>query len=137
MTDTDDIAMWVTAACLRRGLTIPQQVGVIGVGNDEAHCLANEPTLTSVDANHFKVGVAAAQALDLLLKGKAGPELEQIIPPAGVVTRQSTDYLFTDDLVVAKALATIRERSREDVTMEAIARSAGQALRTLQRDFRK
>jgi LacI family transcriptional regulator len=124
-------------ACRRAGVTVPDEVAVIGVDNDDALCEVANPPLSSVWPAHRQVGYEAAALLDRLMSGQARPPQPIIIAPGGVVTRQSTDVLAIEDRNLALALRVIREQASEGIKVDAIARYAGLSRSVLQRRFRR
>jgi DNA-binding LacI/PurR family transcriptional regulator len=61
----DPVGQRILDACQRAGATVPEQVAVIGVDNDETVCEVCNPPLSSVITNHARVGYKAASLLDL------------------------------------------------------------------------
>jgi LacI family transcriptional regulator len=107
----------VLDASRRVGLHVPDEVAVIGVDDDPLLCELCDPPLSSVVPNMERIGYEAAELLDRLMAGgKAGFD-ERMIPPIGVVTRQSTDVLAIDDARVAAAVRYIREHACHGITV--------------------
>ncbi len=126
----------VLNACRRAGLSVPEQVAVLGVDNDELLCALSPPPLSSVKLNPQRTGWLAAELLAKLMAGeKVVPEVLRI-PPVGIVTRQSTDTLSVDDPQMARALQFIREHSCKGTNVEAVARHAGLSRRLLEMRFK-
>lgn len=111
MACTDERGLQVLRACMLAGLKVPDQVAVIGAGNDDCICDLCEPPLTSVDLAPESIGYEAAALLDRMMSGKRPPQWHIQVPPRGIITRPSTDVLATDDSAVAEALRFIRTRA--------------------------
>ncbi len=79
----------------------------MSVDNDEYLCSLAIPSLTSIDVNPQQIGYEAAAVLDRMMAGKPAPHWPVMITPRGVVTRQSTDVLATEDQKVVQAVAFI------------------------------
>lgn len=94
-----------------RDIIVPEEVAVIGVDDDPACCAIASPPLSSVQPNAARVGFEAAALLDRLMAGGAPPKHPILIPPLGVITRQSTDVVAVPDRLVARALDLIREHA--------------------------
>lgn len=107
----DDRALQVLDACRRSGTAVPEQVAVISADNDEYLCQMAIPSLTSIDENAARIGYEAAELLDRMMDGQPPPALRLVVPPRGVVTRQSTDVLAIEDGYVASAMRLIREQA--------------------------
>ena len=113
----DPVGQRVLDACQRVGANVPEPVAVVGVDNDETVCEVCNPPLSSVIANHARVGYEAAALLDRLMHGKRAPARPVYIEPLGVATRLSTDVLAVGDRDVAAALAIIHQRATDGLTV--------------------
>ena len=122
----------VLDACRRAGLAVPEEVAVLGVDNDAVLCALSPPPLSSISLNTQRTGWQAAALLALMMGGGKVPAETQLVPPLGVVTRQSTDVLAVDDPPVARALRYIREHACEGLGVSDVLRHCPMARRTLE-----
>lgn len=128
----DDRGHQVLDACRRAGLRVPDDVAVVGVGNDSNVCALCSPPLTSIDLNPSRVGYEAAGLLMRLINGNPPPEDPVLIgPPRGIVPRQSTDLLAIEDEDVAAALRFIRDHATEGIRASEVIANAQHAPSTL------
>ena len=127
----------VLEACAAARLTVPEQVAVIGVDNDEVLCQLCEPPLSSVIPNAELVGFRAAELLSILMDKKQPPERETLIAPLGIATRQSTDVVAIDDPEIAAALRYIREHACEGISVKDVLAHVPVSRSTLERQMRK
>jgi LacI family transcriptional regulator len=123
-------------ACRRAGVSVPDEVAVIGVDNDEPLCEVCLPPLSSIEAAHTSVGYQAAALLESLLRGLTPPNRPKLVEPQGIIARPSTDMLAVTDPTIAAALRLIRERAHTGLKVDAIARHVGLSRSVLQRRFR-
>ena len=100
--------------CRQQGVRVPEEVAVMGVGNDELLCNISNPPMSSIRSPEERIGYDAAQLLDEILDGKKVGK-KTFLPPGGIVSRQSSDVMQVADPVVAKALAYIQEHIREPI----------------------
>ncbi len=134
MAQDDLLAHEVINVCRYVGISIPEQIAVIGVDNDELVCELSTPTLSSIELNCERVGFEAARALDSLLVGNdPGPSV--LVAPLRVVPRQSTDTVGLGDPAVAEALRFIRAHVSEPIKVADLARKALVSRRGLQMRF--
>lgn len=133
---SDAMAVRVVEACSLLELRIPEDIALLGIGNDETTCQVLWPHLSSVALNSERVGWESARMLDEILSGDAHPE-NSIVPPLGIVERASTDIIATEDESVRDALRLMRERCPEPLTVEEIAQSTGLCRRSLEKRFKK
>src|SRR5262249_13925373 len=124
-------------ACRRINVRVPDEVAVIGVDNDEILCNLSSPPLTSVDINTERIGYEAAALLDRLMAGAGAPRQPKLLPPRGVVPRQSTDVLATEDHELAAVIRYIREHACEGLRLKDLLHTTGLSHRTLERRVRE
>lgn len=98
----------VLDACLEAGVSVPDEVAVLSVDNDEWICEASVPTLSSIQCNPKPAGYAIAAHLDRMMRGERLKKREYLVEPTRVVTRQSTEWMAIADQRVARALSFIR-----------------------------
>lgn len=123
-------------ACRKLGISVPDDLGVIGVDDDDAICPLSDPPLSSVRPNADRIGYRAAETLaDLMSGGRAGTQIEYI-PPTGIAQRLSTRVIAVEDREVARACQFIRENACEGIDVGDVARSAALSRRQLERRFR-
>lgn len=125
----------VLAACRWAGLRVPDEVGVIGLGNDELVCEMTQPRLSSVVIPTQKIGWLGAQMLERLMTGKTVKELNLSLSPLDVVCRTSTDKLLAARPVVLKAIKFIREEGCHPIGVEQVVEAVGVSRSTLERAF--
>jgi LacI family transcriptional regulator len=133
---SDQCGPQVLEGCRRARVSVPDEVAVLGVDNDEPLCEVCDPPLSSMDAGHQAVGYAAAELLARLLKGEAAPQSPLLIRPQRVISRLSTEVLAVDDPAVAAALRLIRNRGPGGLSVDDVARHVALSRSVLQRRFR-
>lgn len=106
----DPLGVHLLDACLRAGLAVPEEIAVVGCEDDETLCTLATPPLTSVRLDGRRVGYEAARLLDGLMRGGQRPATPLLLPPRGIVTRQSSDDLVITDPLVAHCCRLIREK---------------------------
>jgi LacI family transcriptional regulator len=123
--------------CRLRGLHVSQDVAIVGCSNEPEICNAPSPSLTSIDQGYGQVGYRAAAMLDRLMAGSKAPTEPELVAPAELVPRQSTDAYAADDPLVARALRFIAENSHERIQVKHVAAAVAATRRTLERRFRE
>ena len=106
---SDRLALQLTEICERHGISVPQEVAIVGSGNDEVTCLSAHPTLSSVEMHFEEVGVQAVNLLFDILEGRAPAKVRQVVPAGTVMVRQSSNNYAVDDPYVARALQIMDE----------------------------
>ncbi|WP_435018195.1 substrate-binding domain-containing protein [Tundrisphaera sp. TA3] len=123
-------------ACRRAGVAVPEEVAVIGVDNEVLACELASPPLSSVIPDCRRIGHEAARVLDGLMNGEEAPAETRLIPPVGIVTRQSSDATAIADPAVALAMRFIREHARDGIRVEDVLERVAVSRSILQRRFR-
>jgi LacI family transcriptional regulator len=137
MACNDIRAQLVLDACRNVSLSVPDEVGVLGVDNDALLCDISSPPLSSIIPNTQRTGYEAAALLDQLMSGKKVGARTLLIEPVSVVTRQSTDVLAIDDFHIARAARYIREHACEHIRIDDILKSVPLSRRIFERRFKK
>jgi LacI family transcriptional regulator len=133
----DTMAANICSWCLRAGIAVPEEVAIIGDGNDRYACRIAPVTLSSVDRNYAEYGRQAVRLLRRLVDGEPPPAGPIMIQPKRVIVRQSTNVLAVPDSVVALALRYMWDHFDLPLSVDDIAVEAGVCRRTLERRFRK
>ena len=136
MVCSDQRGLALLEACRAVGLTVPEQVSVVGVDNDLAFCEVATPNLSSVRGGHMRVGFEAARLLNLLIDGQPPPDRPVLVAPNEIVVRESSDSRSISDPAVRDAVRFIRERLSEAITNEDIAKAVGISKTRVQVRFR-
>jgi LacI family transcriptional regulator len=133
---TDEIAIEVVEAALADGFRVPDDIAVLGVRNDDLVCTSLQLGLSSIDNDLEAVGYQAAALLDAhITAGEPLPESPRLVPPVGVVERQSTDVVAAEHPGVARAIRFIRRRFREPLAFADIVADSGMSQRGLYKAF--
>lgn len=135
MAADDPLGRHVLEAARRAGLSIPDEVAVIGVGNDEPICELADPPLSSVRPDYAQVGYCAAEILDGLMRAARSPRRTILLPPVEVVVRQSTDLAAVADADVVRAMRFIRQHACNGIRVEQVADEVHLSRSTLKRRF--
>ena len=133
---TDYRARQVLDACRQIELRVPQQVAVLGVDNEEVICVHVQPQLTSVARNNQQEGYHAAAVLEQLMRGKSIDKHEDLIPPLGVVSRQSTETVAFKDSRLCEAIEYLHKHIEDPIGVQELASHVGVSRRWMEYAFR-
>ncbi len=138
MVACDARAAHVLSACSGVGLSIPRQVAVIGVDNDEFFSNFSSPPLSSVLPDFEGGGRMAAEALEALMAQRPQQmPRETLIPVKKVIMRESTAPLPPSTTLVEGALAFIRAHAVEGITPTDVVRHLGVSRRLAELRFQE
>lgn len=125
----------VVDACRRLGIGIPDEVAVLGVDNESPHCEMCNPPLSSIATDAERVGYVAGELLNQLMNGEQPSPHRVLIPPLGIVVRQSTEVTATTDAHVAKAVRFIRQHASEEIDVGDVLQHVGISRTALDKRF--
>ena len=132
----DDFALMVLRAARELGWRVPDDVAVLGAGDDDFLVRFERTPLSSIKLPSRRIGYEAGAELVRLMKGGARDARRVRLDPLGLNARQSTDTIFAGDEAVVKALRYIRSNATTSPYIGDVARAAGIARTTLQQRFR-
>lgn len=135
MASNDIRARQVLSICTDCGISVPDEIAVIGVDNDELLCELSNPSLTSVVPDTETIGYNAAALLEKMIRGMKPPVEGPRVRPLGVVTRQSTDVVAIPDADVASAVRFIRKRACDGISISDVLAQVHLSRSTLHRRF--
>lgn len=127
----------VIHACRLAGLLVPEEVAVLSGNDDPLLCECCLPQLSAISMATEQIGETAAELLEQLMRGKPVPKAPVLVPPIGIIARQSTDALLIQNPALLQALAFIREHATEPIQVEDILRVVPIARRSLERFFQE
>lgn len=133
----DRRAQQVLDACRTAGITVPDEVSILGVDNSWI-CESSLPTLSSIACDLEQAGYNAARHLDQLIRGETRERVEIPVSPIKVHVRQSTDWFCTNDALVRKVLHIIQTSALDPLfSISALSAQTGHSRSVLENRFRK
>jgi LacI family transcriptional regulator len=132
----DIFCRYLIDVCRPKGLHVSEDVAIVGTHNESEICAAPSPSLTSIDLGFGQVGYRAAAMLDRLMAGGVPPTGPELVPPAELIPRQSTDVYAAGDPLVARAMRFIAENGHRRIQVSHVAAAVATTRRTLERRFR-
>ncbi len=112
----DDRALDVLEACRHAGLSVPDEVAVLGIGNDELICEAATPPLSSVAIEFAEQGYKAARELQALMLGGNHRNRGIRIGASDTVARTSTIGGSPSPAIATRAMQFIHEHALRGIT---------------------
>lgn len=131
----DGLARMTAQVCHRMELTVPRDVAIMGIDNDELLCQLSDPPLSSVAVAGDRIGYEAAALLEKIINGEPAPARVGLVPPVGVVRRRSSDVLASDNHLVNEAAAFIWRFATQPIGIDEVARQVGVSRRSLEQHF--
>ncbi len=134
----DTYALLLMRAARDLGWRVPEDVAVLGAGNEDFWVEFESVPLSSVRLPARQIGHEAAALLDRMMsrKMRAGYERGVRLGGAEIVARRSTDVIYAEDEAVARAVRFIREQAAGNPYVGDVVKAAGVSRSALQMRFR-
>ncbi|MEW4451726.1 substrate-binding domain-containing protein [Bremerella sp. JC817] len=133
----DVIGEWVAKCAQELGFSIPDEIGVLGVGDSERARMA-DPPLSSVQTPGVEIGYRCASLLHSMILGNTPKETVFEVPAQTVVARRSTAgwkrAAVTD---IDRAVNYIRDHACDGIRLKDVASAVRIPIRTLEIEFKK
>lgn len=134
----DDIASSAINECKNLGLSVPDDVAIIGFGNDAITCENHRPTISSVEPDFEKQGYLAAMHLERMMSGQTGsPRIEEYVGIKRIVSRGSTHKVQNNESLVRRAIAFIKTNIHEPIGVKDVVACLGTSRRLAEIRFRE
>lgn len=133
----DYVGEEIVNICRQLGLSVPDDIAVLGVDNDEQICESLVPTLSSIAPDFVHGGYLAAEMLGQLIDGKKPKKTVVRFETGTVVVRQSTRRIVCDRSRVTAAVEMIRKRVVEGLSVSDVVAFMGEPRRTAEMHFRE
>lgn len=135
LTYDDADAARLLAAARAADLNVPDDVAVMGIGNDTVICENQPVPLSSVGHDLERNGYEGAALLDRIMNGEPAPARPVLIPPNGIVARRSTDTVAAANPAIRQALHYIHAHLADPFGAPEIATELGLSRVRLDRLF--
>nr|WP_285817577.1 DNA-binding transcriptional regulator [Echinimonas agarilytica] len=134
---TDARARHLLQVCERLGIIVPDKISVIGIDNEDLARFLTRVPLSSVNQGCKRMGYEAAKLLHNKLSAKPIRNQRVLVPPQGVVERQSTDYRALRDAYVIQAMHFIRHNACKGIKVDQVLDFVGISRSNLEKRFRE
>ena len=116
----DFLAAKVIKACHTAGLSVPTQVSVLGIDDDDLICESVHPPLSTILVDRMKQGFIAAKMLDAMMNSRK-LVTNYICRPIKVVQRESTAHVQPGIAIVERARQFIADHALEAISVDNVA----------------
>jgi len=122
---TDDHALEIIEVSEAIGISVPEEISIVGMDNSLPAVEAMRTPISSVDQNFTMLGYSGAELLDQLMHGKRQPPKPILIAPTGLIARKSSDLLAIDHPGLARSLRYLWTNHHKPIGVDDLARVAG------------
>ncbi len=132
----DGLALETLETCEEAGISVPDEVSIVGAGNNLLAVDAMHTPLSSVDVNMETIGYRGAELLDELMQRPRSVPPEPIrISPFRLIARKSSDLVAVNHPGLARSLRFMWSHCHEPIGVEDLARAASMSLRSFHQAF--
>lgn len=110
----DSLGAVVLRAADMLGIKVPDELAIIGYGDDPNYCYATFPAMSSIPHPGLEIGFRAAELLHDQMAGKPVETGPHIVPVHSVVQRESSRILAIEDPEIRDLVAWIRRTAPHD-----------------------
>jgi LacI family transcriptional regulator len=133
----DNRGRQVLDACSWAGISVPHDIAVLSVDNDEDLCETTTPTMSSILFDAERASYEAAQHLDALMRRATRKRRLIVYGPSHVVARRSTDVSQVADLIVTQAVEFIALNACAGIGVPDVVRHVRASRRLAELRFRR
>lgn len=134
----DDIASRAISECHALGLSVPDDVSIMGFGNDSMTCENHRPTISSVEPDFEKQGYLAALHLERMMSRRTpSPRTEESVGIKRIVYRESTHQAQNNESLVRRAMVFINANIRMPIGVRDVVAYLGVSRRLAEIRFRE
>lgn len=125
----------VLAACHQEKITVPDEIAVLSIDNNEEICEQTKPTLSSICPDFEKAGFLCGELLSMQLNTPDVEPQSRTFGLLGTIRRRSTSILAKTDSKVTEALEFIRVHACDRIRVNDVAQKMGCSKRTAEIRF--
>ena len=133
----DYVGEEIVNACAQIGISVPDDIAVLGVDNDEQICETLMPSLSSIAPDFEGGGYIAAEMLGRMIDGVAPENEARLFTTDRIVLRQSTRRIVCDRKRVADAVEMIRKCACDGIAVSDVVSFMGESRRSAEMHFRE
>ena len=136
----NDLRAWqCLQVCRDCGISVPNEVAILGLDNDVIVCGFARPMISSIDPNTPAIGNEAARTLAEMIDSPPTSNrlIVRHVPPNGVVVRASTETYPVNPLWVSDALIFIRRHVSDRITAADVFAHVGYSHTVVDKAFRE
>jgi LacI family transcriptional regulator len=132
---SDGLALEVLEMCEARGIGVPDNVAIVGAGNNLLAVDAMHTPISSVDVNMEAIGYQGARLLDDIMRRQTMPAQHIRVAPFRLINRKSSDLVAVNHPGVAQSLRFLWDHCHEPIGVNDLARAAAMSVRNFHQAF--
>ena len=134
----DERAIFLSETCKIAGISIPEEIALLGVDNDDLLCNISDPPISSIELDVEGGGYAIGELLhDQMLNGVLPQATNVVISPVRIEQRRSTERYNIQDPYVLKVVQRIESSYNKDLSVESLLADIPLSRRNFETKFKR
>jgi len=133
----DYYALQISETCNIDNISIPEEIALLGVDNDELLCNISNPPLSSIVLDVENGGYQAGKLLHKLINKETAKAFNIVVDPLYVECRTSTEKYAVSDKHIRKILTYIGNNYTNQISVDDLVRQIPLSRRVLEKKFKK
>ncbi len=130
-------ASFIQNVCTVGGISVPDEVAVLGVDNNPLTVNCLPVHLSSIRHDLESIGYQGAALLHHLMQGGKPPKEPPSIQPLGIAERASTETIPVQDPLIRRVITHMKKNLANKITVSDLTVVAGVSRRSLEISFKK
>jgi len=133
----DNFALQISEMCKVNNISIPDELSMLGVDNDELICNLSHPTISSIITDDEKGGYLTGKMLHNAIINNDITPFNIIIEPIRIELRQSTEKYNISNTYISEVLEFIKKNITTNISIEALTDIVPLSRRNLEKKFKE
>lgn len=134
----DERAIFISETCKIAGISIPEDVAILGVDNDDLMCNISDPPISSIELGVESGGYAIGRLIHgQMVNGLSPIASNVVISPVRIEQRRSTERYNISDPYVLQVVRYIESNYDSDITVDTLLKNIPLSRRNFEMKFKK
>jgi len=133
----DQFALRISETCNIHNISIPDEIAILGVDNDELLCNISDPPLSSIIVDAVNGGFRAGHLLHQLIKKEITAPMDIVVQPLMIENRGSTDKYAVSDKHIQHILQYIEKNYANTISVTDLVKQVPLSRRVLEKKFKE
>ncbi len=125
----------VVNLALDAGLRVPEDLSVLGVGNDDLLCNSSAISLSSVETRLYERGLRLAEALDRIFHGQESGTILKLEPTQKIIERKSTGFYAIEHPLLREMIQYLTRHAATPIQIADLAKEFHLSVSAVYRTF--
>lgn len=133
----DQYALYISETCKIHDISIPNEISLMGVDNDNLFCNISNPPLSSILLDVEYGGYLVAKTICQLIKGEITQPEDIFVSAIQIVKRESTERFAIRDKYILNVVEYIEHNYKKTISVDSLLKIVPLSRRVLEKRFRQ